>query len=810
LFDETLVSALAPFRRFRHVAFHKKDLVLVFDLDDTTCLAVNFWWFGYAPAQSETDRRHRQHLRAGSAVQGRGSPAAADQHAERRRGGRAVAGDPGDAAGEYRPRWQRVGAEPVRREGRVGRVDAMLSTFDNKEVRSMATPYLAAAAFRGGTAFEQYPDLRSRKSALSGAGFRPAKETRSVASHPASGSGVLPILILAAVLTLWQCISRPQPALAQHSPPAGASVALGGDWCCRQGRGEAAEFIEPWCWQGFYDSSCLIGSSGFGYADDDAAALLLGWEDAFPTGPDLLRRPHIQSTTATSTIVAWVTDRAGGAGVRYSLNHSYTITVPATTEYINEEYYHAATLTGLEPDTTYNYKIFQGDADLTPWSVVTFTTAKEEDDPYFAFVAFGDSRNATSGTYAVHEQMRRWDFDFVLHGGDIVYSGEYPYFEIEYFRVYSETIKSIPFFLAIGNHDTGSAYRHVYYLPQNAWRADDKEKYYSFDWGNAHFVSLDTNSSLNEVTPGIADEDMQEWLIDDLANTAKFWKIVFLHHPPYSSGYHGSDLDVRDTLVPVFEDYGVDVAFTSHDHDYERTISILHDSPSTAEDGGIVYLVSGGGGAPLYGDPQGDWFTAYAEAVYHFILVEIANCTLTLETIDTAGTIFDSLTIDRCSELQFSPALDIVKEGPFTANVRDTVIYTFTVTNDDVDGDGSSINDVLVNDDVAGTATFVNGDDGDDRLEVGETWVYTASYTIQATDPDPLVNAAVVTGKARDGADIPDATDVHRMDIGDGTYFIFLPVTLLSMTLLSIALLREPRLSTLLPKPVFDIHSDSS
>jgi hypothetical protein len=50
LFDETLVSALAPFRRFRHVAFHKKDLVLVFDLDDTTCLAVNFWWFGYAPA----------------------------------------------------------------------------------------------------------------------------------------------------------------------------------------------------------------------------------------------------------------------------------------------------------------------------------------------------------------------------------------------------------------------------------------------------------------------------------------------------------------------------------------------------------------------------------------------------------------------------------------------------------------------------------------------------------------------------------------------------------------------------------------
>jgi hypothetical protein len=495
--------------------------------------------------------------------------------------------------------------------------------------------------------------------------------------------------------------------------------------------------------------------------------------DRISAPPDLLRTPHIQSTTTTSTVIAWVTDASGEAEARYSLDQSYTSVITATTDTIDGKYYHHATLTGLTPDTTYHYRIYQAGYDLTPWPDVTFVTAKERDDPYFKFVALGDSRDAEPAAYWVHGQMRLWDFDLLLHAGDLVYEGTHERFEREYFEVYSETIKSVPLFPARGNHDLGDAYTDVYYLPQNAWRAADKELYYSFDWGNAHFVSLDTFTGMDEITPGVADEDMQEWLIDDLTHTDQFWKFVFLHIPAYSSGWYGSNPDVRDKLVSVCEDYGVDVVFASHDHNYQRTVPILDDAPSTIEEGGIVHFVTGGGGTRLRWVGSA-WFTAHARSIHHFILAEVANCTLTVQAIDPEGNVFDSLIIDRCT---YTAALSLTKEGPAIARVGDTVVYSMTVINDAVQGDGSPILDVSLRDDLVDAVTFVGGDDGDELLEVGESWVYTASYTIQTTAPDPLVNIAIVTGTDQDGEGVPEASDDHAIVIGDRLY-LYLPLIL--------------------------------
>ena len=106
-----------------------------------------------------------------------------------------------------------------------------------------------------------------------------------------------------------------------------------------------------------------------------------------------------------------------------------------------------------------------------------------------------------------------------------------------------------------------------------------------------------------------------------------------------------------------------------------------------------------------------------------------------------------------------TPVLRIVKDGPASAIVGDTVVYTFTVSHDPA-GDNSPVNTVTVTDDVAGPATPVSSGDGDDLLEAGETWVYTAGHTILPTDPNPLVNTASVAGKNSDGDDI-SATDTH-------------------------------------------------
>ena len=115
------------------------------------------------------------------------------------------------------------------------------------------------------------------------------------------------------------------------------------------------------------------------------------------------------------------------------------------------------------------------------------------------------------------------------------------------------------------------------------------------------------------------------------------------------------------------------------------------------------------------------------------------------------------------------------------ASVGDTVVYTLSVTNDAVHGDGSPILDLSLRDDLAGAVTLVRGDDGDARLEVGETWVYTASYTIQETDPDPVINVASVSGVDLDGEEVPEASDRHVIVTGD-RLFLFMPLVL-----------REPR-----------------
>ena len=112
-----------------------------------------------------------------------------------------------------------------------------------------------------------------------------------------------------------------------------------------------------------------------------------------------------------------------------------------------------------------------------------------------------------------------------------------------------------------------------------------------------------------------------------------------------------------------------------------------------------------------------------------------------------------------------APAILIVKSGPATGNPGNMITYNFSVTNDDTNGDGSPITNVTVTDDIAGATTYLSGDTGNDGiLEVGETWLYNVQYTIQADDPDPLVNIATAAGKDLEGDDVND-TDTHSLDI---------------------------------------------
>jgi hypothetical protein len=177
--------------------------------------------------------------------------------------------------------------------------------------------------------------------------------------------------------------------------------------------------------------------------------------------------------------------------------------------------------------------------------------------------------------------------DVWVHVGDVSQSqGTDLQYQEQMFEPYAAITRQAALLPAMGNHDgvnadsqtlTGPYYEN-FTLPaggEAGGLASGTESYYSFDHANVHFVVL--NSLQGVPQPG---SDMLTWLALDLANTDKIWIIAYWHHPPYSKGQHDSDepLDsagllfaMRENVLPILDDYGVDLVLTGHSHSYERS-----------------------------------------------------------------------------------------------------------------------------------------------------------------------------------------------------------------------------------------------
>jgi predicted phosphodiesterase len=355
----------------------------------------------------------------------------------------------------------------------------------------------------------------------------------------------------------------------------------------------------------------------------------------------LTRGPYLQSTTRDSTIVVWQTGSAGDSVVEYGtagFTSAITDTTLAST--------HVVTLTGLSTGATYQYRVKTGGTLLY---TSTFATAPNA-GAAFDFVIIGDSGTNSPEQNAVAARMNALQPDFILHTGDVIYpSGAAGDYDSKFFQPYRDLLDDAPIFPSLGNHDYGTAsggpYLDVFYLPANA--PANLERYYSFDWGNAHFVALDSMRLYPNTA--MTDTVMLDWLQADLAASTATWKFVYFHHAPYTSGAHRNDayvLPVRNTLGPIFAQREVDVVFTGHDHSYERSRPIS----------GTVYIVSGGGGAPLYAVvPQ--LFTAYAASVHHTVQVQIEGCVLSLRAIDASGAVFDQIALSKCPNHIYLPVI---------------------------------------------------------------------------------------------------------------------------------------------------------
>jgi hypothetical protein len=245
------------------------------------------------------------------------------------------------------------------------------------------------------------------------------------------------------------------------------------------------------------------------------------------------------------------------------------------------------------------------------------------------FAVIGDNGTGDDPEYDIGRQMAAahatFPFDLVIMMGDNMYGGQKPKDFVDKFeRPYAPLLAAgVTFQACLGNHDRPE---NVSYKPFNM----GGRRYYTFVRRNVRFVVLDSTQM---------DTAQLQWVEATLRDAREDWKICYFHHPLYSNAArHGSSVDLRVLLEPLFVRYGVNVVFSGHDHVYERI------KPQR----GIYYFVSGAAGQLRKGNMRPDEDTAaYFDQDQSFMLVEIAGLNMFFTTVSRTGRIVDSGAIHR-------------------------------------------------------------------------------------------------------------------------------------------------------------------
>lgn len=228
---------------------------------------------------------------------------------------------------------------------------------------------------------------------------------------------------------------------------------------------------------------------------------------------------------------------------------------------------------------------------------------------------YGDTRNGHQTHKKIVQCMLEHKPQAVFHTGDLVFNGRSQRHWDVFNAIVADLVKVAPLYPAMGNHELGRIK-----VQQNV-RLPNNGRWYAIDLQNIHFVVLDVTSCY-----GVKSTQYQ-WILDNLATQPASTKftVVFLHYPIYTSSFHQTQLKkLRKTLVPLFEKYGVDVVFSAHNHSYERCYS-----------GGIYYITTAGGGAPLYAQQRKEPTSQLYVHTNHYCLLTQQHDSLFVSAYDT-------------------------------------------------------------------------------------------------------------------------------------------------------------------------------
>ncbi len=366
-------------------------------------------------------------------------------------------------------------------------------------------------------------------------------------------------------------------------------------------------------------------------------------------GESIVKGPWSQQVTATSATVRVEVDPP--SSVSLELGTSGTVVEDREVRAI-----HAFHVENLQPATRY---AVTAKARGSSRSGAIVTAPRNDSGAPFRFLVYGDNRSDDAAHAAIVRAMTAVPSDLLVHTGDFVESGASHAQWQRFFDIEAPLLRERCLFGSVGNHELvdGAGVEYVRYFGPADRPLARSAPVPSF--GAPAVTPLSADASITALTPehlmgthrwsnarfflinGMVDHrtgPARDWLKKALTESwgepGLVWRIVVVHHGPWSSGPHGDNARFHSANIPeLLRSHKVDLVISGHDHIYERGIA-----------GGLPYLVSGGGGAPTYPIRQAEGTSRRHESARHFI-----DASATADAIQFAAIRPDGSTIERCS-----------------------------------------------------------------------------------------------------------------------------------------------------------------
>lgn len=344
----------------------------------------------------------------------------------------------------------------------------------------------------------------------------------------------------------------------------------------------------------------------------------------------IIKGPYLTAPSQTSMTIMWESDIDVTSKLIYWQDESSKLVKCVNSIDCNNNYLlYSVTVKGLKANQKYFYKVIVGSD-----SSESYFYTNPPKGTSFSFVAIGDSRTNHDVFSAIAEDVNEISPKLVINMGDLVGKGKRFYeWNPHFFDPAKNVINHIPHISTLGDHETAGNYDgyNFYYYFRNGINVN--KMWFSYDYGDVHFISLDYRGRDNE--------EMIEWFKKDVSQTDAKWKIVYLHRPMYNLGGHRAHWGSQ-TWRKLYRENKVDLVFAGHSHVYERFYPMR---PSTDKDAWpVTFITTGGAGAGLYEAVQNEC-AAVSKSVNHYSIITVSNDTLQLKALQLDDEVLDSFKI---------------------------------------------------------------------------------------------------------------------------------------------------------------------